>query len=124
MLPLEEHGMARKRYSDDDCLKILRQVEVELAGGSDVPTACRSAGISDALYARKCSTPNGSRPLGKLRSSSINGCDSTIMSGPRQTEGAGHVKFTVGPGYQRLESHPPPFDWPILSRADTVEKSS
>ena len=38
--------MARKRYSDDDCLKILRQVE--LAGGSDVLTACRSAGISDA----------------------------------------------------------------------------
>jgi putative transposase len=50
VLPLEEHGMARKRYSDEDCLKILRQVEVELAGGSDVPAACRSAGISDATY--------------------------------------------------------------------------
>jgi hypothetical protein len=69
VLPLEEHGMARKRYSDEDCLKILRQVEVELAGGSGVPIACRPA-------------PNGSRPLGKLKSSSINGCDSTIMSGP------------------------------------------
>jgi putative transposase len=42
--------MARKRYSDEDCLKILREVEVALAGGSDVPSACRSAGISDATY--------------------------------------------------------------------------
>jgi len=40
--------MAWKRYSDEDCLKVLRHVEVELAAGADVPTACRSAGISDA----------------------------------------------------------------------------
>ena len=53
MLPLEAHGMARKRYSDDDCLKILRQVEVELAGGSDVLTSCPSAGISDATLRRE-----------------------------------------------------------------------
>ena len=25
--------MARKRYSDEDCLRILRQVELDLAGG-------------------------------------------------------------------------------------------
>ncbi|MEM8977741.1 MAG: transposase [Pseudomonadota bacterium] len=42
--------MARKRYSDEDCLKVLREIEVQLAGGMDVPTACRSAGISDATY--------------------------------------------------------------------------
>ena len=42
--------MARKRHSDEDCLKILRQVDVELAAGADVATACRSAGISDATY--------------------------------------------------------------------------
>jgi putative transposase len=42
--------MARKRYSDEECLKILRQVEVELAAGADVSTACRSAGISDATF--------------------------------------------------------------------------
>jgi transposase InsO family protein len=45
--------MARKRYSDEDCLKILRQVEVELAAGADVATACRSAGISDATLRRE-----------------------------------------------------------------------
>ena len=42
--------MARKRHSDEDCLKILRQVELDLAGGADVAKACRSAGISDATY--------------------------------------------------------------------------
>jgi transposase-like protein len=42
--------MARKRYSDEDCLKILRQVELDLAGGADVAKACRTAGISDATY--------------------------------------------------------------------------
>ncbi len=42
--------MARKRYSDENCLNILRQVELDLAGGSDVAKACRAAGISDATY--------------------------------------------------------------------------
>jgi hypothetical protein len=38
--------MARKRYSDEDYLKILRQVELDLAGGADVAIACRAARIS------------------------------------------------------------------------------
>ena len=42
--------MARKRYTDEDCLKLLREIELHLASGSDVVTACRSAGISDATY--------------------------------------------------------------------------
>lgn len=42
--------MARKGYSDDECLRILRQIEVELSGGGDVATACRSVGISDATF--------------------------------------------------------------------------
>jgi len=50
VVPLEERGMAQKRYTDEDCLKILRQVEVELAAGADVATACRSVGISDATF--------------------------------------------------------------------------
>ena len=40
--------MARKRHSDEESLKILREIELSLAGGADVPSACRSAGISDA----------------------------------------------------------------------------
>jgi len=42
--------MARKRYSDEDCLKILRQVELDLAAGADVAKACRTVGISDVTY--------------------------------------------------------------------------
>lgn len=42
--------MARKGQLDEDCLKILRQVTVELAAGVKVAMACRSAGISDATY--------------------------------------------------------------------------
>ena len=42
--------MARKRHSDDDILKLLREIEVNLSGGSDVASACRSVGISDATY--------------------------------------------------------------------------
>ncbi len=40
--------MARSRQSDEDCLKLLREIELKLAGGSDVSVACRAAGISDA----------------------------------------------------------------------------
>ena len=49
-MPVGGFGMARKRYSDEECLRILRQVEVELSAGADVTTACRSAGISDATF--------------------------------------------------------------------------
>lgn len=42
--------MARKRYSDEEVLKLLREIEVHLASGSDVVSACRSVGLSDATY--------------------------------------------------------------------------
>ena len=42
--------MARKRYSDEDILKLRREIEVNLANGSDVQSACRGVGISDATY--------------------------------------------------------------------------
>jgi transposase-like protein len=42
--------MARKRYSDEDILRLLREIEIHLSAGKDVPGACRAAGISDATY--------------------------------------------------------------------------
>lgn len=42
--------MARKRHTDEDALKLLREIEVHLATGHDVSGACRKAGISDATY--------------------------------------------------------------------------
>ena len=42
--------MARKRHSDEDILKLLREIELKLAAGSDVQSACRGVGISEATY--------------------------------------------------------------------------
>ena len=42
--------MARKRYSDEDILKLLREIEIDLSSGSDISSACRTVGISDATY--------------------------------------------------------------------------
>ena len=42
--------MARKRHSDEDVLKLLREIELKLTAGDDVSSACRSVGISDATY--------------------------------------------------------------------------
>lgn len=42
--------MARKRYSDEDALKILRENDVHSHDGLDGAGACRRAGISDKTY--------------------------------------------------------------------------
>ena len=42
--------MARKRSSDEDALKILREIDVHLHNGLDVMSSCRKAGISDKTY--------------------------------------------------------------------------
>ncbi len=42
--------MARKRFSDEDILNLLRLIEVELSSGADVQSACRKVGVSDATY--------------------------------------------------------------------------
>ena len=40
--------MVRMRYSDADCLELLREIALRLAGTVDVPTAGRLAAISGA----------------------------------------------------------------------------
>ena len=45
--------MARKRHSDEDILKLLREIELKLASGDDVASACRSVGTSDAIYYKR-----------------------------------------------------------------------
>lgn len=42
--------MARKRYSDENALKILREIDAHLHDGHDVVSSCRKAGISDKTY--------------------------------------------------------------------------
>ena len=38
--------MARKRYSDEDVLKLLREIDVHLHDGLGVGRACRQGGTS------------------------------------------------------------------------------
>ena len=42
--------MAGQRYSEEDALKILREIDVHLHEGLDVVSACRKARISDKIY--------------------------------------------------------------------------
>ena len=83
--------MARKRYSDEDCLKVLRQIEVKLATESDVTTACRSAGNSDAPCAEKYSMPSGLPQPNRIRSSLISGLGNTIISVPFMPSACAHL---------------------------------
>ena len=41
--------MARKRYNEEDILRLLREIEVHLHGGMDVVSACRTAPIPTPL---------------------------------------------------------------------------
>jgi len=47
---LAEITNAQKRHSDGEILKLLLKIELKLANGSDVASACRGVGISDATY--------------------------------------------------------------------------
>ena len=62
--------MAQKRHSDEDILMLLREIELRLASGSDVASACRAVGISDATYYtwRKRFGGMGKSQLSELRS--------------------------------------------------------
>ena len=51
MVPAVGFAMPRKRYSDEDFLGILRQVEVELASGADLATAIISNFLSSLFIA-------------------------------------------------------------------------
>ena len=42
--------MARKRYSDEDALKVSREIDIRLHDGLDVLSACHKAEISDKTY--------------------------------------------------------------------------
>ena len=42
--------MTRKRFSEENIMGILRQIDLDLASGGAIETAVRFAGISDATY--------------------------------------------------------------------------
>ena len=64
--------MARKRHSDEDILKLLREIELKLTAGDDVASACRGVGISDATY-YNCRKRFGG--MGRLQLSEMKGLE-------------------------------------------------
>ena len=42
--------MARKRHTDEDVLKLLREIELKLTAGKEVASECRGVGIRYASY--------------------------------------------------------------------------
>ena len=42
--------MARKRYNEEDIVRLLREIDVHHHAGMDFESACRTAGISDKTY--------------------------------------------------------------------------
>ena len=46
--------MPKKRFSAEQIMTLLRQIEVSMAQGSATPVACREAGISPQNYATSC----------------------------------------------------------------------
>ena len=42
--------MAGERQSDEDTLKLVREIKLKLANGSGLASACRGVGISDATF--------------------------------------------------------------------------
>ena len=46
--------MPKKRFSADQIVTLLRQIEVSMAQGKSAPEACRDAGISQQNYAMNC----------------------------------------------------------------------
>ena len=60
--------MAWKRYSDEDALKVLREIDVNLHDGLDVVSSCRKAGISDkTCYIGARSLAVGRSQLSEMR---------------------------------------------------------
>tara|TARA_B100001121_G_C18588730_1_gene573521 strand:- start:688 stop:975 length:288 start_codon:yes stop_codon:yes gene_type:complete len=61
--------MTRKRFSEEDILGILRQIDLDLASGGTLETAVCFAGISDATYYkwRKLYGGMGKSQLRKLK---------------------------------------------------------
>jgi len=46
--------MPKKRFSAEQIVTLLRQIEVSMAQGKSAPEACRAARISQQNYAMRC----------------------------------------------------------------------
>jgi putative transposase len=52
--------MPKKRFSAEQIVTLLRQIEVAMGQGKSIQIACRDAGISEQTYVMSCSTARSS----------------------------------------------------------------
>jgi putative transposase len=55
--------MAKKQFSAEQIVTLLRQIEVSMAQGKSAPEACRDAGISQQSFYRWRTRPRQHTPL-------------------------------------------------------------
>jgi len=84
--------MPKKRFSAEQVVTLLRQIEVLIAQGKSAPVACREAGISQQNFAMSCSTAKSSTASRKHRSSSSNGASTTTRSDRTQPSDIDHPR--------------------------------
>ncbi|PRY22162.1 putative transposase [Aliiruegeria haliotis] len=60
--------MPRRRYPDEDIWKLLREIELKLADGDVVRSACRAVGVSDPTFYNLCRRFGG---IGKYQLSDL-----------------------------------------------------
>ena len=81
--------MPKKRFSAEQVVTLLRQIQVLIAQGKSAPVACREAGISQQNSAMICSTAKSSTASRRRRSSSSNGASATTRYRPHSAIGYG-----------------------------------
>lgn len=83
--------MARKRHSEEDVLKLLREIKLQLVAGDDVASACRSGGDQrrDVLHLSMDGSPDATF----LRSDSSRYLDANIY--PTSPERTGAPKWEI-----------------------------
>ena len=82
--------MPKKRFSAEQIVTVLRQIEVLMSQGKAAPVACREAGISQQSCATSASTGKSSTACRRLLSSSSNGATTTTRSDRTHLWTTGH----------------------------------
>jgi hypothetical protein len=84
--------MPKKRFSAEQIIVVLRQIEVLMSQGKTPAVACREAGVSQQSCATNASTRRPSTASRKLRSSSSNGVINTTRSARTHRLDIGHLR--------------------------------
>ena len=94
--------MPKKRFSAEQVVTLLRQIEVLIAQGKSAPVACREAGISQQSYYRA----DASLELGAGAKVLIGGSHRSVALQPLSVSGQVGVNLALGVAGLTLRSVP------------------